>query len=128
MRHFFIEYWPSSGKFTSGYVVRLFVSAAYEMPSTFGLRRALEYPQVRCMPAVLPKVLVVDDDEESRRLLSEVLEANGYEVDAVEDGVAAREALARDGEFRIIIADLRMPHETGLELMRNLRRQNSKHP
>ncbi len=80
------------------------------------------------MPAVLPKVLVVDDDEESRRLLSEVLEANGYEVDAVEDGVAAREALARDGEFRIIIADLRMPHETGLELMRKLRRQNSKHP
>lgn len=77
---------------------------------------------------ILPRVLVVDDDEESRHLLSEVLEANGYQVHAVEDGTAAREALARDSEFRIVIADLRMPHETGLDLMRNLRRQNSKHP
>lgn len=74
-----------------------------------------------------PKVLIVDDDAESRGLLSEVLEANGYSVSAVEDGLAAREALRRDGEFRIIIADLRMPKEGGLELIRNLREQNTKH-
>ncbi len=79
------------------------------------------------MSAVMPKVLVVDDDEESRRLLCEVLESNGYAVDAVEDGQAAREVLRRDEDFRIVIADLRMPKETGLELIRNLRKQNSKH-
>ena len=73
------------------------------------------------------KVLVVDDDQESRNLLCEVLEANGYTVDAVADGAAAREALSRDGEQRIIIADLQMPNETGLDLLRNLRRQNMKH-
>ncbi len=79
------------------------------------------------MATGMPKVLVVDDDEESRQLLCEVLEANGYVVDAVEDGLAARETLSRDGAYRIVIADLRMPKEGGLELIQNLRKQNSKH-
>lgn len=73
------------------------------------------------------KILIVDDDEESRRLLSEVLEANGYEVRAVEDGLAARQALRGDGAYRLIITDLRMPHEGGLDLIRSLRKENSKH-
>jgi len=72
------------------------------------------------------KILVVDDDAESRGLICEVLEANGYAVGAVEDGIAARQALSRDGEYRIVIADLRMPNENGLDLLRNLRRQNDK--
>jgi len=73
------------------------------------------------------KILVVDDDQESRNLLCEVLEANGYVVCAVADGAAAREALSRDGECRIVIADLQMPQESGLELLRKLRQQNSQH-
>jgi CheY-like chemotaxis protein len=73
------------------------------------------------------KVLIVDDDPESRSLLCEVLAANGYIVDAVGDGVAAREVLSRDSDFRIVIADLQMPNETGLELLRKLREQNSTH-
>ena len=74
------------------------------------------------------RILVVDDDLESRDLLREVLEANGYpQVEAVADGLAAREALARDGDCPIIIADLHMPNESGLDLLRNLRKQNAKH-
>jgi CheY-like chemotaxis protein len=72
------------------------------------------------------KILVVDDDAESRELIAEVLGANGYLVDSVEDGVAAREAIGRDGGYEIVIADLRMPKETGLELLRKLRKQNYK--
>lgn len=71
------------------------------------------------------KVLIVDDDEESRDLLCEVLGANGYSVGAVEDGRAARETLRRDDAYRIVIADLRMPEETGLDLLRSLRQQKS---
>lgn len=74
-----------------------------------------------------PKVLVVDDDEESRDLLREVLEANGYVVDAVEGAPAARRVVSGDGEYRIVIADLRMPEESGLELLRNLKQQKFKH-
>jgi len=74
------------------------------------------------------RILVVDDDPESRDLLSEVLEANGYpHVETVADGLAAREALARDDDCPIIIADLHMPNESGLDLLRNLRKQNAKH-
>ena len=74
------------------------------------------------------RILIVDDDPESRDLLSEVLEANGYpQVEAVADGLAAREALARDNDCPIIIADLHMPKESGLDLLRNLRQQNAKH-
>ncbi|MBZ5542229.1 MAG: response regulator [Acidobacteriia bacterium] len=74
-----------------------------------------------------PRILVVDDDQDSRNLLSEFLGANGYAVAAVGDGTAAREELSRVEGYQVIVADLRMPRESGLELLRNLRRQESKH-
>lgn len=74
------------------------------------------------------KILVADDDQESRDLLSEVLHANGYLVRAVGDGAAAREELGLDGGYRLVIADLRMPRESGLELLRNVRQQKSNQP
>jgi CheY-like chemotaxis protein len=77
--------------------------------------------------AAMDKILVVDDDQESRNLLCEVLEANGYAPLAVADGLAAREILSHDVEYRIVIADHQMPQESGLELLRILRQQNSKH-
>jgi CheY-like chemotaxis protein len=76
---------------------------------------------------LMDKILIVDDDQESRDLLCEVLEANGYAPHAVADGVAAREVLRRDAEYRIVIADLQMPKESGLELLRKLRQEDSKH-
>jgi len=75
----------------------------------------------------MARILVVDDDAESRDLLSEVLEANGYRVETVENGLAARQALARDADCHVIIADLHMPTESGLELLRHLRGQKSWH-
>jgi DNA-binding response OmpR family regulator len=72
------------------------------------------------------KVLVVDDDKESRDLLSEVLTTNGYDVGLVENAGAAQALLAHDEDYGIVIADLRMPDGSGLELLRELRRQNSK--
>ena len=76
---------------------------------------------------LMDKILIVDDDQESRELLCEVLEANGYAPRAVADGIAAREVLRLDPEYRIVIADLQMPKESGLELLRKLRQENSKH-
>jgi CheY-like chemotaxis protein len=71
------------------------------------------------------RILIVDDDQESRNLLSEVLQANGYAVAAVADGAAAREELRREGGYSIVIADLRMPKEGGLELLRHLRQEKA---
>lgn len=69
------------------------------------------------------RVLVVDDDQESRNLLSEVLGANGYSVEVAENGEALWEALKRDGGRAIILIDLRMPGESGLDLLRKLQRR-----
>jgi DNA-binding response OmpR family regulator len=73
------------------------------------------------------KVLVVDDDQESRELLSEVLASNGYEVSVAGDTATAQRALAGDAKYQIIIADLQMPDGNGLELIQRLREQRSKH-
>jgi len=73
------------------------------------------------------KVLVVDDDKESRDLLFEVLTTNGYSVGVVENAAAARSVLETDESYRIVIADLRMPDGSGLELVEELRRGTSKH-
>jgi two-component system OmpR family response regulator len=70
------------------------------------------------------KILIVDDDQGSRDLLTEVLASSGYVVGAVEDGASAREELKRDGSYGIVIADLRMPNGSGLDLLRELRRGN----
>jgi DNA-binding response OmpR family regulator len=70
------------------------------------------------------KILIVDDDRESRDLLREVLEANGYQVCAVHDGESARKELNGGGAYRTVIADLRMPGESGIELLKEIRRQN----
>ena len=71
------------------------------------------------------RVLVVDDDQESRDLLSEVLGANGYLVQAVEGSEAVWEALNRDSSRAIMLIDLRMPGENGLDLLRKLRQQKA---
>jgi DNA-binding response OmpR family regulator len=73
------------------------------------------------------RILVVDDDQDSRNLLSEFLAANGYAVKTVEDGAAAREELSQTGDYQVILADLRMPKESGLDLLRNLRLQRAEH-
>jgi CheY-like chemotaxis protein len=70
------------------------------------------------------QILVVDDDQASRDLLTEVLGANGYSVEAVEGGEAVWEALNRGSSRTIILVDLRMPGDSGLELLRKLQRRN----
>ena len=74
-----------------------------------------------------PKILIVDDDRESRELLREVLEANGYDSSAVGDGKAARRELEHDGSYRVVIADLRMPGESGLDLLRDIRARSARY-
>jgi DNA-binding NtrC family response regulator len=73
------------------------------------------------------RVLVVDDDQGSRELLSEVLTASGYIVASVADGTAARDALSHDGGYAIVIADLHMPNGGGLDLLRDLHAREQKH-
>ena len=61
-----------------------------------------------------PRILLLEDDDELRVLLAEVLEDEGYQVSAAERGEAAV-ALAGSQSFDLIIADIRMEGMGGLE-------------
>lgn len=65
-------------------------------------------------------ILVVDDDREIRTLLRDYLEKNGYKATAVADGAETRKALER-GRVDLIVLDLMLPHESGLDICRVLR-------
>src|SRR5579871_6762988 len=75
----------------------------------------------------MKKILIVDDDQESRDLLSEVLESNGYSVAAVVDAADARVELSRDHDGRIMVVDLNLPNESGLEFIRTLQKSDPAH-
>jgi len=66
-----------------------------------------------------PRVLVADDESSIRYVLRETLEDEGCEVVDVEDGDAALEQLATGG-FQIAFLDIRMPGQSGLELLDRL--------
>jgi hypothetical protein len=66
------------------------------------------------------KILVVDDDQDTRDLLEWVLRRVGAEVVAVGSAQAAMEALEQDRPH-ILVSDIAMPEEDGLSLMRRIR-------
>jgi two-component system OmpR family response regulator len=68
----------------------------------------------------LAKILVVDDDADVRRMLTEYLGSHGYAVSAVGDGKAMNAHLARELPD-LVLLDLGLPGEDGMTLARELR-------
>jgi DNA-binding response OmpR family regulator len=66
------------------------------------------------------KVLIAEDDRDSRELLSWLLQKLGYQVVAAANGKEAWDAFRRR-RFRIVISDVLMPEIDGLELCRRIR-------
>lgn len=69
-----------------------------------------------------PHLLVVDDDARLRSLLQRYLAENGFRVTAAADAQEARAAL-NVLAFDLLVLDVMMPGETGLELVESLRQQ-----
>jgi CheY-like chemotaxis protein len=69
-----------------------------------------------------PRVLVVDDDEDFRAVLSEILGARGYDVHTAADGGEALALLRAGLSPSIILLDLRMPGMSGWQFRREQRR------
>jgi two-component system phosphate regulon response regulator OmpR len=67
-----------------------------------------------------PHLLVVDDDARLRQLLRRYLSDNGFRVTLAADAAEARASLASFA-FDLIVLDVMMPGETGIELTRSLR-------
>ena len=66
------------------------------------------------------KVLVVDDELDMRTFLTTLLETNGYRPVSAEDGVQGLE-VARAKKPALIILDVMMPKESGINLYRELK-------
>lgn len=62
------------------------------------------------------RILVADDSETIRMLLTTALRSGGYEVETADDGLAAYE-LGKQGDFDLVILDQLMPGLLGLEVI-----------
>jgi len=70
------------------------------------------------------KILLADDDEELCQLLRDFLAREGFDVDVAYDGESAfRRAV--DGDYDALILDVMLPHRSGLDLLRELRRDSA---
>ncbi len=68
----------------------------------------------------MPSILVVDDKDSMRTMLSQTLVEDGYVVDTVEDGKKAVD-MARLKNYDLVLTDLKMPNMDGLEVLSNLK-------
>ncbi len=72
-------------------------------------------------------VLCTENNADDRELLECVLTNEGFEVVATADPVEALE-LVQSGGFNLYILDVRMPHISGFELCKKLRRSRYSNP
>jgi class 3 adenylate cyclase len=70
-------------------------------------------------------LLVVDDNEMNRDMLSRRLEARGYSVATAEDGYRALERVGAGG-FDLVLLDVMMPGLSGLDVLRSIREKSSR--
>ncbi len=73
------------------------------------------------------RILIVEDEPRIRAFLSRAFEAEGFPVDAVEDGESAL-ARALRGSYELVILDLVLPGLDGLDVLRELRALRSDLP
>jgi CheY-like chemotaxis protein len=65
-------------------------------------------------------ILVVDDDEDVRRMLCLLLSAEGYPAAGAADGLEALHCMRRDGPPALVFVDLMMPRMDGEDLIRTM--------
>jgi CheY-like chemotaxis protein/nitrogen-specific signal transduction histidine kinase len=104
----------------STFTVRLPVRAVYAMP------HAEREPSQAVRPDLLAGVdiLVVDDQDDVRTLLTLMLESYGAKVQAAPSGKEALDLLNRqtpDEQFDVLICDIAMPDEDGYAVLRKVR-------
>ncbi len=71
----------------------------------------------------MKRILILEDDEQFRKFLADILADEGYQVDAVSDGTQGLTAVA-DNRFDLIITDMFMPETDGMQFLREIRNKH----
>jgi CheY-like chemotaxis protein len=69
----------------------------------------------------MARILVIDDEEDSRALVSQALESDGHEVIPATDGAQGL-ALQRQRPADLVITDIYMPEPDGIETIHKLKK------
>lgn len=67
------------------------------------------------------KILIVEDDISLSTTLKNLLQREGFNVQAVTDGVAAKNLIALE-DFELVISDIRVPNLNGIQLLHHIKR------
>lgn len=71
------------------------------------------------------RILIIDDEENIRRVMRITLEAAGYEVGEASDGESGLEAFGDGSSWDAVLLDQRMPRMDGLETLRHINERNA---
>src|SRR4051812_19103532 len=74
------------------------------------------------------KILIAEDEPDSRQLLQIIVSRWGYEAVATRDGLEAWEALQQADAPQLALLDIMMPRMDGLEVCRRIRERGAPVP
>lgn len=71
------------------------------------------------------KILIIDDSTAVRRQLSGVLTQAGFDISEAADGLAGAEQIRADRDLALVICDVNMPKQNGLEMLESVQSELS---
>lgn len=95
----------------------------FEFQPGTGGRRMIDTGPVESTRSFPPRVLIVDDEPEMRRTLARLLSSQSMNVLTATSGEEALEVLQRE-PIDVALVDLQMPGVTGLDLLREIKKQD----
>jgi two-component system response regulator PilR (NtrC family) len=76
--------------------------------------------QTSAPPGSKPRILIADDEQSMREWMRLLFQRDGFEVLTAEDGVTARDMIARE-YVDVLLTDIRMPRLDGVSLLKSVR-------
>lgn len=71
----------------------------------------------------MPKILIIDDEDQVRKMLKQLLESNSYDTVEARNGIEGLE-LFKTAIPDLVLTDLIMPEKEGLETIREMKKLN----
>ena len=65
----------------------------------------------------IKRILIVEDEQEIREILEEILQDLGFETVSVKNGLEDMKSSRKTDQFDLVVSDIKMPKMTGYELI-----------